>query len=185
VNSLSEWFPWPDTKPDLPYDGGGWLHPQTASLLSRGATTIVEIGTWLGLSTRYMLDVNPRATVVCIDTWLGSFEHFGSIDPRRIRTLYEGFLVDCWEYRSRIIPVRLDSANAIKLVKSQGVEPSFVYLDGGHQYEVVSQDIRNLTAAWPKAPIILDDYIWPGPTQACAESGREVEVLGYAATLLP
>src|SRR5690606_40474206 len=71
--------------------------PIYARLLSRflspQSVLVVELGSWLGKSTRFLLRQAPHATVVAIDHWKGSAEHQRR-HRHRLISLYETFLVD-------------------------------------------------------------------------------------------
>ena len=88
INGLAQLrrrYPWPDTMPEVQPDDHGWFQDCNARLLRRflGPRTrlIVELGSWLGKSARFMLAAAPRATVICIDHWAhapGAYNAYGS-----------------------------------------------------------------------------------------------------------
>lgn len=185
LDKLRTFFPWPAEKPARDFDPEGWMHPDTAALLDKaipGARIAVEVGTWMGMSARYMLDKNPDLVLICIDTWLGSYEHHVSGFQARFPILYDQFVANCWDYRDRLIPVRLDSMNGLKLIEP--IKPDFVYLDGGHAYEVVGPDLKLISKQWPTTPVVLDDYAWEGVARAVAESGRTITSQSYACSVV-
>ena len=69
---------WPEEKPEAEYDPAGWLCGDTKRNLDKCLAdkpkTIVEIGSWLGKSSRYLVN-NSDAVIYCLDTWKGSKEH--------------------------------------------------------------------------------------------------------------
>jgi len=173
---------WPNKKPGLPFSGHGWLNEENKRTLSTlmpvGAHTIVEVGTWMGLSARYMLDMRPQANLYAIDTWEGSIEHHAEPTwATMLPELWEQFLVDCWEYQDRIQICRGNSSDMIRRLSY--LQPDLVYLDGGRAYEVVSEDIRAIRESWPGVLLVGDDWGWPGVRQAATESfGEEIYVDG-------
>ncbi|HID78132.1 MAG TPA: class I SAM-dependent methyltransferase [Planctomycetaceae bacterium] len=175
-------FSWPSEKPDVPPDGHGWFGREHIEVLGRFLSPetqlVVELGSWLGKSTRWMLDNAPRATVVAVDTWLGSAEH---LDPRRaaatdsirrLPTLYETFLVNCWGYRERLIPVRTTTLCGLQLVSSMGLEPDLIYIDADHLYLAVKADLEASHTLFPNARLVGDDYAWPDVNRALREFGE-------------
>jgi hypothetical protein len=161
------------------YDLQGW-NSQHAYLDSTIAElcpeVIVEVGVWKGGSTVFMADaakkLGLRAVVIAVDTWLGSSEHwlhqnlfsqmsfFGGYPA-----LYHKFVSNVIhaEVEDYVIPIPLDSLNAADIMRSLGVTPGIIHLDGGHDYNSVKAD---LTAWWPLlAPggvLIGDDYFETG-----------------------
>lgn len=193
---LTDMFPWPAERPAVPPNlGPCWLSEPTEEYLrevSGSARSIVEVGTWRGRSALLLLELNPEATIACVDTWLGSAEHFigwrdaypeSEFPEMNPAGLFEQFVVNVWDKRSRIIPVRLDSWSGLRVLRHKQFTPDFVYLDGGHSYEIVSRDLAEITAAWPAAPVVCDDYGWDGVAQAVRECGRPFKDNGAAALI--
>lgn len=186
--ALRSLFGWPAEKPPHAPVVEGFFSPghekALGQFISREAKLVVELGSWLGKSTLWFLDRAPRATVVAVDTWLGSPEHY---TPKpsllgRLPTLYETFLVNCWPYRDRLIPMRTTSLVGLRLVKQAGVTPDLIYVDADHQYWAVKGDVQSAHELFPAARLIGDDYNWPGVKRAVDElaraTGRTVKTLG-------
>jgi len=157
---------WPSTKPDVAPDHHGWLASDTkrlfADLLNHHTKQVVEIGSWLGLSARFILDHAPHAHLYCVDTWRGSPEHHRKAEYRsRLPRLYETFLVNVWEHRDRLTPVRCDSVIGMRhLANRLNVRPEMVYIDADHSAAGVSRDLRTALNLWPAARIVGDDWTW-------------------------
>lgn len=169
----------PDEMPNLGFCGHGWLRAENERVLRRflgpEVKTIVEIGTWLGLSARFMLDHAPNATLYAVDHWEGlpelEWQHIAP-DP------WAQFTRDCWNYRKRIVPVRMRSSDGIEHLADR-ITPDLIYLDGGHDYEVVADDIRRIQARWPGVLLIADDWDWDGVRRAAEEAyGARLNVEG-------
>ena len=77
---LKDYFEWPHEKPDIPFDTHGWFNTYHEEVfthfLSDETKLVVELGAWLGKSTRYILDNAHNTVIISIDTWLGSTEHY-------------------------------------------------------------------------------------------------------------
>jgi hypothetical protein len=114
--------------------------------------------------------------VIAIDTWLGSSEHylnekfhadlnFAHGYPR----LYHTFAANILEQgvQDYVVPLPLDSLNAILVLKKKNIRPDILHIDAGHDFASVTGDLE---AWWPMlAPggvLIGDDYHggikWPG-----------------------
>jgi hypothetical protein len=176
LRRLAEVHPWPDGQPDdaAPGQEQGWLGAGSEVMLARSLSPktklVVELGSWLGLSTRFIADHAPGATVVSIDTWEGSSEHkaqerYARLLPR----LFETFQARCWDYRDRITPLRTTSLEGLQRVADAGLEPDLVYVDAEHTYEAVAAELRLARRLFPHALLCGDDYDWSGVRAAVDE----------------
>ena len=137
--------------------------------LSDETRLVVEVGSWVGLSTRFIADRAPNAVVIAIDHWCGSPEHQRNPSWKAMLPgLYETFLALCWDYRGRIIPLSMTAIQGIHAVAGQGLQPDLIYVDGEHSYEAVSGEIELIRHSFPRATIVGDDYDWP----RCRPGGR-------------
>lgn len=111
----------------------------------------------MGASTRWFAE-NVKH-VYTVDHFRGSWEH--KADPAvaaKLPTLWETFVVNCWNSRERITPVRLDSREGLLTLHNRGVRPTVVYVDGAHDYDTVVRDLLLSAFLWPDAQIIGDDF---------------------------
>lgn len=179
IENFTQAYPWPSSRPDVPAPPErNWLFPAVRRVMSdtvpRDATLVVEVGSWLGRSTRFLADLAPRARIVAIDHWVGSPEHqtdaeLAPLLPR----LYETFLSECWDYRERIVPVRKKSIEGLRLVAEAGLNPDVIYIDGDHSYAAVHDDLVTALGLFPRSAILGDDWDWPGVKQAVEEIVQE------------
>jgi hypothetical protein len=173
-------------------------------------TLIIEVGTWKGRSAINMAkkikELNIPGEVLCIDTWLGSPEHWldrsqGWYDWLKIEhgrpSFYNTFMHNVMHNKCEdvITPFPLTSEAAYFVLSKWEVKTKMIYIDGGHEYESV---LRDLEMYWQLLDdggvLILDDYkSWPGVTRAiekfawnnCLEifSGDNKAVLNKGSTL--
>jgi len=166
IEQLRNNYPWPEEKPNVPQDPHGWFSDEvkTTALknqIDSSTGIIVELGSWLGMSTRLMLEAAPNAAVISIDHWQGSIEH--KDNPKimeKLPTLYETFLVNCWEYRERLIPIRSSSNDGLKVVYDSGIRPDLILIDADHTYEGVLFDLVLSDLLFPTSLLVGDDYGW-------------------------
>jgi hypothetical protein len=184
VRSLAASHPWPDQRPRdaAPGQEPGWLGAGSEVLLSRSLShktkLVVELGSWLGLSTRFIADAAPHATVVSIDHWKGSPEHNNEERYRALLPhLYETFQSRCWNYRDRVVPLRMGSIDGLRHVAEAGLEPDFIYVDAEHTYEAVSAELKLARELFPHSLIGGDDYDWQGVRQAVDEFASQKGLL--------
>jgi hypothetical protein len=175
LGALARAFPWPATRPEveLPREHLGWLDEGVrrllAGALSGETRLVVELGAWLGLSTRWLADHAPGATVVTIDHWRGSPEHHARPAWRALLpTLYETFLAMCWPYRDRVIPLRLTTLAGLQVVADYRLCPDLVYVDAEHSYQAVLSELELAGRLFPTAALVGDDYPHP-PVRAAVD----------------
>lgn len=150
---------------------------------------IIEVGSWKGRSAINMakkaMALGIGCEILCIDTWLGSPEHWYQDqwrDSLRLRNgrpdLYNTFLNNvisnnCQKY---ITPFPITSEAAYFVLEKLNITSDLIYIDAGHEYESVARDIRMYWSLLSDSGLmILDDYIgYPGVTRAVNEFAIEV-----------
>lgn len=124
---------------------------------------LMEIGSELGGSTRFLLDYFPNASIVCIDPWPEGYKVPAEFEALKahVRTedsLYEFFLHFCRSYRDRILPIREFSSEGVIRALNMGLTPDIVYVDGDHRYLGTLNDLILVHNLFPEAWIIGDDW---------------------------
>lgn len=158
---------WPEEKPPFEEFHHGWLLPGTEAILRKylrpDMKAIVELGVWMGKSTRFFLEQCPEAVVYAVDTW--DRDHLMQWARARHPHLVEvagrplsQFLVNLWDHRDRIIPVQMDSIKGIRALQASGVKPDLVYLDTTHQHPHTYHEIQAIKAAYPEVQLTGDDW---------------------------
>lgn len=164
----------------------GWFSDSNKKMfiknLNESTKLVIEIGSWLGKSSRFILDKAPNSTLICIDTWQGSSEHkkkkrFTTILP----VLYETFIVNMWSYKDRVIPIKMKSEKALPIIAQYNLHPDLVYIDGAHEYSCVVNDIDMIMQYFPNTKIVGDDYDRQSVKKAvddCAKKyNKKIEVI--------
>lgn len=147
---------------------------------------ILELGCYKGRSILQMMTVcdylNHYPNITCVDTWLGSWEHFVRLSESNVDlkldsggypTLYKTFYNNFYssglteKFRHSIIP--LDTNNVFHILNEciknnkMGLSepPDFIFVDAGHDYMNVKMDVTNYWSILPKGGILFgDDYQW-------------------------
>lgn len=168
-------YGFPKEMPQVPPVDHGWLSPDVKEMLScalrPGRTeVIVELGAWLGKSTRFIATRCPGAVVVSVDHWKGSREHQQMPDcVGLLPVLYETFIRNCWEHRDRVLALKERTNDGLILLAEHKVRPDVIYVDASHEYGDVYNDILLCLSLFPDAVLCGDDWKWPGVQQAVTE----------------
>ena len=163
----------PRKKPNVqPFIHTEWFVPVhkevMRQLISLNHTkVIVDIGSYYGASTIYLARKAQNAIVFAVDIWdedkllTEHGEEYGVEATRELFNLYpyyETFLVNTWDFKEAIIPMKMTSKEALDLLKKYEIVPDLIYVDGDNRYEVVKQDITSCLNYFPSAHIVGDDY---------------------------
>ena len=197
LDELRAKYKWPDAKPDISFDDHGWFgwchEALIDAILPKSTETIVELGSWLGKSTRFLLASAPRATVIAVDHWKGDTSILEGAEAEvlgKLPRLYDTFLSNCWESRSRLVPLKNTTEQGMIEIHEAGIRPEFIYLDAGHHYQDAKDDLDVVGRLFPSAILAGDDYggKWQGLKQAVDEyavaHGLEVCTVEHAWTLV-
>lgn len=153
---------------------------------------IIEVGTWKGASAIHMAQITKElgldTKIICVDTWLGSPEHFLAQQPgwreslllkNGFPHLYYTFLSNVLRagFADRIIPLANTSDNAAVILDAMGLKADLVYIDAAHEEEPAYRDFRNYWKLLSDHGVLLgDDYIsWEGVTKAANRFAVEVQ----------
>lgn len=160
---------------DLPFDDQGWfLNTEELGLCLqiKPAKIVIEVGSWLGSSTRYIANQLPSdGLVYAVDTWLGSIEN---ADDPRLPYLFQLFLSNVKHagLAHKIIPIRM---NSLEAAKALNVIADLIYIDASHDEESVFNDIM----AWyphlaPDGIICGDDGSFESVQRAAYRASQEL-----------
>jgi predicted O-methyltransferase YrrM len=156
-------FSFPALKPNVKQDFHGWFDIHNEEFLKpliKNANVIIELGAWLGKSTRWFCE-NSNTQIYSIDHWEGSIEHQGRKDViDRLPILYETFLVNCWDFKDRIIPIKMNTQAGLYWCADHDVKPDLIFIDASHEYEDVYKDIETSFKLFKSAIIVGDDWKW-------------------------
>ena len=143
----------------------GWMADSELEWLARQArkaSVFIEIGSWCGRSSRAIADNLPAdAILICVDSFNGSS---GEPDAHKTAKEREGdgvymkFLANLYDHirLGRVIPLRMDSANAAEVLRQKEVKADCVFIDGDHSMEGVRCDIDSFR------PLVRDGGILCG-----------------------
>jgi hypothetical protein len=185
----------------LPLDLQGWAstHPIFEQVIgSLKPQLIYEVGTWKGASAvhmgKLMRGLGLKGEIVCIDTFLGSPEHWTNPEFRPELKLKNGHPQLYWQFLSNVVhenlqdiitPFPISSTAGAFVLQRAPQRPDMVYIDAGHEYEDV---IRDLELYWtllrPGGVLVGDDFVplWHGVIRAASEfagkTGSKLQIWG-------
>jgi hypothetical protein len=117
----------------------------------------LEVGSWEGMSSLFILSTLPKATLISVDTWQGADEHQGS---STLQTIEVNFDKNIEIYRDRSTKFKGTSFN---FFNEYVAKDSFdlVYIDGSHHTDDVIVDaIKGFELLNVGGIMIFDDYFW-------------------------
>lgn len=157
-------------------EGWGSNHPYFKQYIDElRPRLIVEVGTWLGGSAVHMGRLLRAAglkdsCIICIDTWLGSSEHFLQAPERQTlklvngrATFYDDFMRNVVQHglQDLIVPFSITSVAAVEVLRELKCIPDLLYLDGDHTERGFRTD---LDLYWdllrPGGVLLGDDFDW-------------------------
>lgn len=135
----------------------GWMSEEELTWLAEQAQThkcIVEIGSYLGRSTRALAD-NAKGVVYAVDDWMGPRDIMLPGSERK--KLFDMFLKNMEGLQGKLLVVRADH----KDVKIDDC-PDMVFIDGGHTEDEVYADILRWLPMLDAGGIICghDAHMW-------------------------
>jgi hypothetical protein len=165
---------------------------------------IVEVGVWKGASTltmaQHLRDTGAISFLICVDTWLGSSDHwlvphwFENLKmDKGYPTLYRTFQANVISsgLQDYVIPLPMDSANAAQVLSKSQIAPvGVIHLDGAHDYDSVTNDLKVWWPLLSKGGILLgDDYhpvgdTWPDVRKAFQDFFQRSDIQNAAGKCL-
>ena len=143
-----DWFSW-----NVPY----WEHHARVNQTGDDIREVLEVGSFEGLSSCYILQAFPNARLTCVDTWAGSDEHGGADRMGKAEANFDANTrpfagrITKWKETSRSFFGRTSAAATYDLV----------YVDGSHRCEDVLFDgLCAYDLLKVGGTLIFDDYLW-------------------------
>jgi glycosyltransferase involved in cell wall biosynthesis len=147
----------------------GWMSFEEQYFLfdnARKMESVIELGSWKGKSTHALLS-SKCPKVVAVDTWKGSKFEPEAHAEAATGSVFADFKKNVGHFKNLEI-IEGDINDVVKTVEDKSFD--MVFIDAGHTYEEVRNDIRKWKG---KAKILLcgHDFVsgWPGVIQAVNE----------------
>jgi len=130
----------------MEFSGHGWYmnrEPMEALLGEVDPKVVIELGSWLGLSTRHIGEtIRDDGILYAVDHWLGNPQSRVNT-PHLIPTLYNQFLSNVIHagLAHKIIPIKKTTLEAIHYFRKNGIKPDLIYVDASHEEKDVYNDL--------------------------------------------
>lgn len=147
---------------------------------------IIEVGSWMGRSSRAIGDnLGEDCILYCVDHWQGSLSE--KFDPNSSHGkafymdgdyAYYTFLNNNRDLieKGKIIPIRMHNKSAATYFKENKIKADMVFIDAGHAYEEIKEDIKNWLPLVKEGGTICghdfypDGWTWGGVKKAVEEA---------------
>lgn len=123
---------------------------------------VLEIGSWEGLSSFFILSEIPNAYITCVNTWEGSVEHKSyNFDSKfNLLNIEKTFDKNMSLFKSRFTKFKGTSLCFFSNI-STSKKFDFIYVDGSHEFNDVLNDIFSSFQVLEIGGIlVMDDYFW-------------------------
>lgn len=123
---------------------------------------ILEIGSWEGLSSYFLLKELPKAHITCVDTWQGSAEHkaLETIDEDSLANIEHKFNSNLKPFEDRVTKFKGTSYSFFNQRDARN-KFDLIYIDGSHYFDDVLIDaLKSFERLKVGGILIFDDYLW-------------------------
>jgi predicted O-methyltransferase YrrM len=120
-------------------------------------SNVLEIGSFEGRTTCWLLDNYAEANVTCVDTWEGSEEHDQSMKDG----LFDRYSSNVKRFGERVTVRRGMSGDVLRAFPTASPSFDLVYVDGSHYSRDALEDaVLSWRLLKPGGFMIFDDYTW-------------------------
>jgi len=120
---------------------------------------LLEVGSWEGRSSAFLLSYLPNARLTAVDTWAGGIEHQERPD---LATLEQRFDHNVSAFRERLVKRKgLSSIVLAELAAHEKECFDFIFIDGSHFADDVMVDaVLGWQLLREGGVMVFDDYLW-------------------------
>jgi SAM-dependent methyltransferase len=134
-----------------------WMKIIESEGLGQKPIEVLEIGSWEGKSTSFLLHYLTAALVTAVDTWQGSDEHVGNATVANTEKTFD---TNVSRFQGRVQKIRSKSYEYFATHKITG-KFDLIYVDGSHHADDVMIDaIQSFAALKEGGILVFDDYTW-------------------------
>jgi predicted O-methyltransferase YrrM len=122
----------------------------------RSGCTVVEIGSYLGASTSFITKgIDSQSLIYCVDTWGNHAMKYDETDvDGSEKNTYPIFRKNTQRWKRKIVMLQGWSKDMFYKLKVLTSRIDFLFIDGDHSYEGVSEDWRLYSTLLKKGSIV-------------------------------
>lgn len=131
-------------------------------LASKSEVKVLEIGSWEGLSSYFMLHTLPNVTLTCVDTWEGADEHKSGryATQEVLSNIEQAFDRNLLIFKDRLVKYK-GTSYAYFNAAPPDQRFDLIYVDGSHHCDDVMMDaVKCFEMLEVGGILIFDDYLW-------------------------
>ena len=138
---------------NIPY----WLMLFKKCSINEKNIKALEIGSWEGMSSLFILTELPKADLTCVDTWEGSDEQKNQDVLKSIETHFD---LNLEIYKNRLTKFKGTSFSFFNSCNERA-QFDLIYIDGSHYCDdVICDAIKGFEQLKVGGVMIFDDYFW-------------------------
>ena len=122
----------------------------------------LEIGSWEGLSSFFILSEMPNAQLTCVDTWEGADEHKdgSTVSNKVLSQIEQNFDNNMSKFSSRLTKYKGTSFSFFSK-NNLRCHYDFIYVDGSHHIDdVIIDALKCFEMLKVGGIMVFDDYFW-------------------------
>lgn len=134
-----------------------WMYIFEKYSLKNKEMDVLEIGSFEGRSSIFLLKKLDRINLTCVDTF-EPFHELQDNNSERFDNIFDNFKKNTNTYSKRLNIIKNTSSNFFSINKKNF---DFIYVDGSHEYVDVKKDADEAFKIIKKDGIIIfDDFLW-------------------------
>lgn len=134
-----------------------WLYVFDKYNLYYKKMNVLEIGSYEGRSSFFLLKYLKKIELTCVDTFK-PFHELNEYNKKKFDKIYRNFKKNTSKYSKKLFIVKNTSFNFFKINKKKF---DLIYVDGSHKYKDVLNDARRaFNCLNVNGIIIFDDFLW-------------------------
>jgi len=144
----NDWF-----SDNIPY----WMNAFEKYFPIDKSLNVLEIGSWEGMSSSFILKTLPNAVLTCVDTWEGSDENKSQANVNMIETNFDTNIAP---FQGRVKKFKGTSLSFFATC-AEKAKFDLIYIDGSHLCDDVIVDaVKGFEQLKVDGLMIFDDYFW-------------------------
>ncbi len=157
-------YRWPEAKPEVPpiterNPLSQGIQEILSRCISRATGIVVDLGSGLGSSTRFVSDLAPQANIIAIDYWDGRPEaRTDSAPAEALSRPFETFLSECWGYRTQVVALKAEWAEGLRRITQGGLLPDLINFSAKRGGARIHDELVSAIKLFPGVEVVGDGW---------------------------